>query len=327
MPQPPLLASLESKRCFGHRTSVSAVAWNKDGSHLLAGGDSSHVLVYHTERLQSSSYPEHNSLFECRSHTKSITSVTSSPTANDLFASASLDSTLSVFDTRINNRPIQTIHFPNACLHAQWCPDGNTIAVSLENDRISFVDCLSWAERSDRFIHTDTHIQKFTWSPDASQILVPTVSGSVKIFNWPTLNHIYTIRGNSSSVTSVACDPSHPRHFAVASTDTLLSIWDSQSMINLFTIDHWETDLNQVDFSNDGHHLIGVTGDFEQIDILDGLTGALLHSIPTFGPVNHISWHPSRTLLAYAPVQGGRDRFATQETGPPVCVWGFPQSK
>lgn len=323
---PPLLSSLESRRCYGHRTSVSAIAWNLDGSRLLAAGDSSGVLVFDATRLESSNYPDQRSQFDCRGHSKTISSVVASPTSPDMFVTAGQDQLLNVYDMRIGTRHVHSFTLPSRCLYADWSPDGNAIGVGLASNTVTFIDCLSWKEKVDRKLTFDTsNVNQFRWTPDGRRILFGRGDGSVDIYDWAKHKFSQTFKGNVTACLSVACDPLL-RYFAISSTDTTVSIWDSHSIINLFTIDRAEHPVQKVEYSPDGQYL-AVISEYERIEITDATVGSHLYSITTPSITTDIAWHPSRNLLAYTPIKGGRDRYNQNETGPPICVWGFTRSK
>ncbi|KAI0567500.1 THO complex subunit 3 [Gracilaria domingensis] len=313
---------LESKRCFGHRSSVTAVAWNLDGSRLLAAGDASTVLVYDTQSLAMSTRPERNFLHECHGHTKNIEAMVPSQTSPDMFVTGGVDCLINVYDTRTGSRAIHSVPTDSKCLFADWAPDGNTVAIGLSSNMIYFVDCLSWTVR--KKMPFDVEVNQFRWTPDGRRIMFTRGDGSVDAFSWPSLDHIITIQGHVDACFGVACDPKG-RFVAIASLDTCVSIWDSMSLSNVFTIDRWEKAVQLVDYSYEGQYL-AMTGDMEKIDITDASTGSLVHSISTVAVLNGFAWHPSRLLLAYAPVKlGGRDRYGTEQ--PATYVWGFPRTK
>lgn len=319
------LSSLESKRCFGHRTSVSAVGWNLDGSRLLGAGDCAGVLIFDTARLEASNYPEQRCLYDCRGHTKTITSLICSPTSPEMFATTGMDQLLNVYDMRVGTRPVHFFTLSSRCLFADWSPDGNTIAVGLASNIVTFVDCLSWKEKSDRKLSFDSNVNQFRWTPDGKRMVFGRGDGSVDIYNWPSLKFSLSFRGNVCASVAVAVDPL-ARFFAIASLDTTVSVWDSHTITNMFTIDRWEVPLQQVEYSSDGQYL-AVIGEFERIDISDAVTGSHVQSINSPSVLVDLAWHPTRNLLAYSPVKHSRDRYNQSENGPPICVWGFARTK
>lgn len=315
------LHDLESKRCFGHRSAVTAVAWNLDGSRLLTAGDASTVLIYDTQSLEMSTRPQRNVLQECHGHSKHIEAMVSSQTSPDMFVTGGVDCLINVYDTRSGPRAIHSITTDSKCLFADWAPDGNTVAVGLSSNTIYFVDCLSWNVRNK--MSFDGDVNQFKWTPDGRRILFTRGDGSADAYSWPSLEHIITIQGHVDTCMGIACDPKG-RFVAIAALDTCVSIWDSTSLSNIFTIDRWEKPVQLVDYSHDGQYM-AVTGDLQRIDITESSTGSLLHSITTAAVLNCFAWHPSRSLLAYAPVKMSRERYVQEQ--PATYVWGFPRSK
>lgn len=319
----PPLKDLESKRCFGHRTNVTAVAWNLDGSRLLSAGDASTILIYDTARLQASVAPERRFLYECHGHNKNIEAVVASKTSPDMFVTGGVDCMFNVFDTRVGTHPIQTRSTGAKCLFADWAPDGNTFAVGLSNNTVCFVDCLTWEIK--KKMPFDGEVNQFRWTADGKRILFTRGDGSVDVHEWPSLNHMISFKGNVNTCMGIACDPKG-RYVAVTSLDTCVSVWDSVSLSNIFTIDRWEMPVQQAEYSFNGEYL-ALIGDYERIDITESVTGTLVHSIATISLLNNMAWHPSSLLLAYSPIKSIRERYNNAPPEPATFVWGFPRSK
>lgn len=323
------LSSLDTKRFNGHRTAVTAVAWNMDGTRLLSSGDSSSVLLFDTTYLDQSTSNNNSTeryIHECRGDSKKISALLPSPTSPFMLSTASFDNSLNVFDTRVGTRPVHTFKLPSACLYADWSPDGNTIGICLASDTISFIDCLSWSIRTDKSKHFDNgDVNQFRWTPDGKRLLFSRYDGSCDLIEWPSLNHIISFRGNVSNNLTVACDPKS-KYFAVASVDTTVSIWDSSSLTNLYTIDRRDVLLKFLSYSADGK-MLAIAGDFDGVDLVDSEHGSLLYCVPAGSFVTSIAWHPSKSFLAYSTSKNVRERYNSSETGQPVCVWGIPRQQ
>lgn len=315
------LPTFETKQFFGHRSKVSAVVWNLDGTRLAAAGDAAGLIIYDTERIEANGRPERRRLHELRGHSKNIEVVMSSTTSPHMFASAGQDSLINIYDVRTDTRPVQTIKTDSACLFGEWSPDGNSVVVGADTNNLYIVDCLSW--KVSKRIPFDGEINQFRWSVDGKRIYFTRGDGSVDVFHWPSMSPFNSFRGHVDTCLGIACDPKG-RFIAVTSMDTCVSVWDASSLTNLFTIDRWEVAVQLAEYSHDGQYL-AVMGEKDHIDITDATNGTLLFSIPTGTLPNNMAWHPRRRLLAYSP-SSPRERYTTAEYQPMTCVWGLTRS-
>lgn len=315
------LSALETKQYYGHRTKVSAVAWNLDGSRLVAAGDASGLLVYDTERIEANGRPERRWMHEFRGHSKNIEVVMASTTSPHMFASAGQDSLINIFDVRTDSRPVESITTDSGCLFGEWSPDGNSVVVGADTNNLYIVDCLSW--KVSKKIPFDGEINQFRWSADGKTLFFTRGSGCIDVFDWPSMKPFTTLRGHVEACLGIASD-SKGRFIAVTSLDTCVSIWDAVSLTNLFTIDRWEAPVQLAEYSHDGHYL-ALMGESEHIDITDSTNGTLLFSIPTGTLPNNMAWHPRQRLLAYSP-SSPRERYPPAEHQPMTCVWGLSRT-
>lgn len=318
----PPFNELESKRCFGHRSTTTAVAWNVDGSRLLSAGDASSILVFDTARLQMSTRPETNYLLSCAGHSKNIEVLVASTTSTDVFLSGGNDCLVNVFDTRIGSRPQHDITTDSKCLFADWAPDGTTVAIGASSNNVYFVDCVTWTVRS-KLNFKGEEVNQFRWSKDGKRIYFTRGDGTIDVYKWPDMKKISSVKGHLEMCMGLATDPLH-RYFTVTSRDSCVSVWESSSLTCLYVMDRWEVPVNQAEYSFDGHFL-AFSGDYDRIEIVDAVNGSKLHTISTVAYLNNIAFHPSRLLLAYAPAKS-RDRYNAELT-PATYVWGFPRSK
>lgn len=311
-----MLSSLDTKHFYGHRKSVSAVAWNLNGSRLAAGGDNSAILIWDTDTFESGSRHERRWIYECRGHTNNIEVVLASPTSPDIFASAGLDCRVNLYDVRTGPNPTVSITTDSTCLFGEWGPDGNSIAIGSSTNNLYLIDCLS--QRVTKKIPFDGEVNQFRWSKDGKRLHLTRGEGCVDVYEWPSMKMITALRGHSNSCMGIACDPLG-RFVAVTSLDTCVSTWDATSLTNMFTIDRWETAVQQAEYSFDGKYL-ALMGDSHYIEITDSSTGTSWYSIPTASKVNYMAWHPRRNLLAYTPAA---PRYPTADYQPATCVWGL----
>ena len=309
--------SLEIKQFLGHRTHVSYVAWNLDGSQLYAAGDNSSTLVYDFARCDVNGSNEDRYLHECRGHEKNIEAVVGSRTSPHMFVTCGLDNLINVYDTRTSTMPFQKITVASKCLFADWTPDGSTVGVGTSSNDIHFIDCLTW--KTKKRLSFNTEVNQFRWTPDGTRLLITKGDGNIDVLEWPSLSEEIVLSGHSDSCLGLSCDP-EGRHCAATSVDTCVTTWDLTTMTNDYTIDRATVPIQQAEYSYDGKYL-ALLGDTPTIDIVEASSGGRIHGLRAISIINNVAWHPKRFLLAYSAFKVSRHGGNAQ--GPAACVWGF----
>lgn len=319
-------ASLETQRFLGHRKSVTAVAWSRDGTRLAACGDAWGALVYDVERaIQTASKPEPRWHAECKGHTLNVEQVVWSPIQPNVLATAGLDRLVNVFDLRKGPAPVHSQKLDEGCLNLDWSPDGRWVAVGDRRDKVYLIDTSKWEVC--RAIEFQMEMNQFCWTASGKRMLLTRGDGTVQVAEWPSLRSITYLEGHVDRCYAVAADPAE-RYIAVTSADSCVSVWDAKSLVNLFTIDRSETVVRLAGYSHDSR-ILALAGESNGIHLTDADTGGPLFSIPTIAPPNSIHWHPTRPLLAYALEKSPRERYSSgiDTSVPTTFVWGYGRDK
>lgn len=315
-----MLSGLDTKQYFGHRKKVSAVTWNLDGTRLAAAGDQgSSILIWNTETMEANNRPESNHLHECRGHTDNIEVLLGSPTSEHIFASAGVDCCFNAYDTRTGRDPMFSVTLDSPCLFGAWTPDGNAIAIGSSSNNLYIIDSLS--QKITKTLPFDHEVNQFCWSIDGKWLFIATGQGTVDVMEWPSMKKYWTLGKHMRACMGVARDPKD-KFIAVTSMDTMVSVWDAQTLSNIHTIDRFRTPVHIAEYSCDGEFL-ALAGDSPGIEINEASSGILRHTIPTTSSINYMAWHPKKPLLAYTP---NAPKYPSSDFQPPTCVWGFSRS-
>jgi THO complex subunit 3 len=146
-------------------------------------------------------------------------------------------------------------------------------------------------------------------------------NGEVKVVEWPSWTHAYTMKAHTSSCLSLALAPSG-RYLAIGGSDSLISLYDTKDFMCQRTLTTANAGaIKAVSFSFDGSYVVGAwemdkesQGLTPELAIFHAETGINVHTInPSVPPprpmerqtdfgVSAVAWHPLRYWLAYSPV-------------------------
>ena len=126
-----------------------------------------------------------------------------------------------------------------------------------------------------------------------------------------------TLHAHTANCYCIEFSPSG-EYFAVGGADALVSLWHLQELVCMRTFGRLEWPVRTVSFSHDSAFIASGSED-PQVDIADVETSRQVHSIPCSAPMNSVSWHPTRHLLAYA----GDDKNKSGQDEGSLRVFGF----
>ncbi|KAJ7622243.1 quinon protein alcohol dehydrogenase-like superfamily [Roridomyces roridus] len=213
-----------------------------------------------------------------RAHQDSIECIHFCP-ASACLASASRDSTASIWDWETGVRVVGPLEHPDTVHWIQFSPDASTVVTSCR-DHVYI-----WNANTGEKISTrDSRSYHLIFSPDGARLAGGTFEGNIEIWDTATGQDIGGQReGHTHGVTSLCFSPDGARLASAATTS--IHIWDAQG-------DPVETVMNQtsisdgtptcLDLSRDGTRLAYGTSEGKLI-ILDMATGVLLLAGPGFG--------------------------------------------
>lgn len=105
-----------------HQSKVHSVDWNCDGRKLASGSFDKTVALFSLDRDRLTKE------YVFKGHNDSVDQLCWHPTNPDLLATASLDKTVRMWDSR-QSRVVATIQTKGENINICWSPDGQTIAV------------------------------------------------------------------------------------------------------------------------------------------------------------------------------------------------------
>lgn len=315
------LTSRETIHRGGHRTEVTSLAFNCDGSLIAAGGDASSTLVFAVEQT-SPYYVDTKAVYECKGHSENIERVCWNPQDAKSFASAGVDRMINTYDLREGASPTHTFKAEEKCLNMAWAPDGNFILVSDEKDAFYKVDTRTWQMES-AITFGAGEINEFKWNTCGDRLFLARGSGRVAVVQWPSLEMLNTLDAHTERCHAIAVDAGD-KYLAVSSEDTTVSVWDANTLANRFVIDQSERHVRIAAYDHVAEML--ALADAEKgIQLTCARTGGVLAEIETSSPANCLSWHPARQLLAYSLDRPERSTPGAKDGAPMFNVWGYPE--
>lgn len=329
--------------------SVRALGWSIDGRRLASSASDRTIRIWTPERSV-----DHRATSELRGHTDAIEQLAWNPTHPESLASASSDRTVKFWDIRTasasssvatSGSNINIAYHPAGNLVAVGDKDDTVSLIDVRAGKVlglirSLGSPPDLATNEVKWVKAEREeINEFSWSHDGSLFVLGTGGGNVRLLDarsgagdlvqasesggkgastsairWPT---VYTILGHTASVFCLKFDPMG-RYLATASADSTIALWSLNEWYNISMSGHSSGPPRSISFSFDGEFLAsGGEDSFISITAtcpMDPSVDSPLHKIPLNSAVNCVTWHPSKSYLAYA----GEDRDGT------IRIWGMP---
>ena len=307
--------SCVTKEYFGHKKKAHCVAWSCSGAKLASGS------VDQTVRLWTVDPTGKATDTELKGHQDAVDQLRWDPLKPDVLGTASADKTVRIWDAR-TGKCAHAIETRGENINLRWSPDGQHIAVGDKDDNISFVEM-----RNHKVIKTikfPTEVNEMAWEATGRLLFLTTGSGTVEIYRYDELLKgadvpaAHTLYANTANCYCIEFDPKG-EHFACGGADAMVSVWSVKELACVRTCARLEWPVRTLSFSYDGQYLASGSED-PLIDVASVATGEQAHAIPTSAPMNSVSWHPSKLLLAY--VGDDKDRQGRDEGS--VRIFGFP---
>jgi THO complex subunit 3 len=291
----------------GHRGNIHSLAWNSSGKYLASGS------VDHTARIwmidSSSEKTFHMSRELKGMHTDTIEQLIWDPQNSEQLATISADKSVCLWDTR---SLACAKKFPTSGenINACWHPSGTKIAIGSRDNQVIFIDPRMWKILDQ---HTfPFEVNEMAWNPRDGfrSFWVTTGMGKVVVYGdtdgdvsmFKGLSH--EIVANSSSCYCIDFDPTG-QHLAIGSVDSTVSLWvssgpESQGYLCYDTISRLDGPIRSLSFNHDGSFL-AIASEDKFLDISTPIKryGHIL-SLDCSAPVNCVSWHPSKSWLAFS---------------------------
>ncbi|CAI2321924.1 unnamed protein product [Caenorhabditis sp. 36 PRJEB53466] len=275
-----------------------SVAFNCDGTKLVCGAFDKKVSVANVDggRLRFS--------WVGSSHQSSVEQVACSEKQPNMFASASADRNICVWDIR-QSKPTHRISNKVGNFFISWSPcDSYFIFLDKEN-RLQTVDVRNYEVVNTHDMKIFSH--ELAFHPISNHVFVAESSGRVEILKFAggSLEPVTFIQAHSHQVDCLALSISKDgRRLAVGASDASCSIWDLEELICERVIPRHDYGIRAVSFSCNGQLLASGSED-HSIDIAYVPDGSRCHEIKHNGETFSVTWHPHSLLLAYTASSNG----------------------
>ena len=234
-----------------------------------------------------------------------IYSVTTSPTASDLFAVADWDGKIKMWRHNPDGtqKLIRTLPgHKEAITQIQYSPDGQLIASASWDKTIKLWDAES-GDLVDTLKGHENGINSIAFSPDGQTLISGSEGKTIKLWNLegkPKL--IKTLKGHTDSIKTVTVSPDG-KLIASAGYDNTIKLWTSAGEL-LHTIDAHNLAIASLQFTPDSKTLASASWDntIKLWEIKDaGKTSELLHTLTGHQDgVTTINFNADGTILASA---------------------------
>jgi THO complex subunit 3 len=241
--------------------------------------------------------------------------------AQDILASASSDKTVKLW-------PLSTAaeETPSVCLLSiltgsenlaiTWHPLMLLLVIGTKDDRVLFYkinDTLSQAELV-KTLEFSVEVNELSWSADGLDLSISFGNGQVEIYRFSpdhkSLDKFRSIKLHTAD--SYCVQFKGVDLMAIGSSDSQVSLWSRRHDYTCFRVlNRMEWPIRSLSFSHD-EQFLAVASEDPFIAIEHIYSGALVAKIPTgksvssgsksnIGvPINSVSWHPSKHILAFA---------------------------
>lgn len=166
-------------------------------------------------------------------------------------------------------------------------------------------------------------VNEMAWDPSGQLFFLTTGGGTVEVFRYDEMlkagdtASARTLHAHTANCYCIEFAPSG-EYFAVGSADALVSLWNLQELVCERTFGRLEWPVRTLSFSHDSAFIASGSED-PQVDIASVATSEQVHSIHCLAPMNSVSWHPTKHLLAYA--GDDKDKMGRDEGS--LRVFGF----
>lgn len=311
--------------CGGHRLSSRSVSWNCTGSYLGVASSDRNTRLYN---LDGSGGPRE--VLVVSQHTAPVQRVRFHPNQDTLLCTAASDSSVRLFDIRsATQKNLGRIDIQGTvAADVAWCPApfSPLLAITESNGSIHICDtrkisvnaAASTTARPGHNSSTSATVHSFSlepsvveaciFSPGSEHLVAATTSngmGEISIWNWAKDKEAgkTKVPAHCGPIYSIAFSPDGQR-FATGGSDSVVGIWDSESVCCTHTVSRNTKFTRSVAFSHDSQFLASSTED-DGIDLALASTGELVGKVQLGrrhgqGGADEIAFHPRQNILACA---------------------------
>lgn len=256
----------------------------------------------------SSSRISGNVSIEIANGNRNVNQLQFCPLDSNLLASASTDKTVKIWDISSAQQAPQlllTISTEIENLTLTWHPLKPILAVGTKDDRVLFYDLTGNEAKLIETIKFASEVNDISWSADGNDFAVALGNGTVEIYKEFQRSNV--LRAHTADCFCVRFMGNDL--LAIGSSDAQISLWSREKGFACFRVlNRMEWPIRTISFSHDSEFLaVGSEDPFIAIEHIK--TGALVAKISTGKassesragiPINAVTWHPSKNILAFA---------------------------
>ena len=158
-----------------------------------------------------------------------------------------------------------------------FSPDGQYLAVGLQNGDINIYDTVFWTKTL-TFQGHSTPASSLDYSPTGDRIVSGSSDKTVRLWDCKTGSCVFVLNGHSAWLRDVAFSPSG-KEIASACDDETVRIWDTDDGSVLHVLTGHTMDVSGVSYSPDGMHVASCSED-GSIRTFDTRTGEFVQESP-----------------------------------------------
>lgn len=282
---------------------------------MASGSSDGSIRIWSMEKIATALGKEKNKMTnnslsqELGQHTKNVNQVQWCPFDPNVLASCSNDKTVKIWDASQSPSNVLTIQTEIEILTLSWHPLKLILSVGTKDDKILFYHFETGNFSSTNLIETlkfNSEVNEVSWSADGNDLAVALGIGNVEIYR--NFEKIQSLKVHTADCFCVRFKGNDL--LAVGSSDSQISLWsrDSSGYSCFRVLNRMEWPIRTLSFSHDAQFLaVGSEDPFIAIEHIQ--TGSLVAKINTGKitsdaktgiPINSVTWHPNKHILAFA---------------------------
>ncbi|KAI9840053.1 MAG: hypothetical protein M1819_000246 [Sarea resinae] len=270
--------------------TMRTLAWSPTGSLIATGSADRTLRIWNPEKA----HVKYST--ELRGHTGAVERVAWNPVKEAELASVSSDGTVRFWDVR-SKASVGEVKVGGEGFTIAWAPDGDVVMVGRKDDALVPITLSTMTASAP--IPQNVQTNQTTFSHSGADLLLTTGEGKIKILDYPSLAHVYTLNAHTSACFCLELCP-RGRYLAIGGSDALITLWDTADWVCRHSLANMVGAVRSVGFSFDGSFVVGGSDEGTGLEIAHAETGEYVHTIPTTHPAPHVAWHPSRYWIAYS---------------------------
>ena len=284
-----------------HKSPVQAVAFSYDGKRVAAWGTLGTIRIWDAGTGQ---------LTEDVVHAGPVVTAGAWSPDNKTLATGHFDGTVTLSGAHKGAKTAKLRAHVDWIYHLAWSPDSARLASTSANDFfVSIWDAATHKMVLGPLRHSHG-ITTIEWEPGGQRLATGSMDETTKIWNANTGYEEVILRGQRSSVTSLAWGPDG--RLAAGGGDGSMRVWNSIRDQESNVLPGHAGRATAVAWSPDGKRLASA-GDDGKVRIWDPVTGMETrtlnahdrgHIIPQFGLIRSLAWNPEGNFLASAGLDG-----------------------